>query len=183
MRTIRMDRAALTFQFRMLNFDNPMKKLIAFLALFLTTGILSFAQSDSIPKPEGWVNDFEGIYTKPEIKSLDSLIKAFEKKTGYEIAIITVDMTLTSDSAFDDYILTIANAWGVGKKGKDNGVVIGISSEFRKIRIVNGAGVVLHLSDEETKLIIDTVFIPNFKEGNYFKGTKEGLLEIMKKLK
>lgn len=161
-----------------------MKKTIILLTLLLAS-VSSFAQiaSDSIPKTLGWVSDFENIYTKSEVKALDSLIGAFEKKSGYEIAIITVDMNLTNDTTFDNYIQAVANAWGVGKKGLDNGMVIGISSEFGRIRIINGAGVVKHLSDEETKVIIDTYFIPNFKEGNYFKGTKEGLLEIMKKLK
>ncbi len=176
-----------------------MKKLIFFLGLFLAVEISISAQTtatdsvhftmsgqniiDSIPRSNGWVSDFENIYTKKEIKTLDSLIEAFEKKKGYEIAIVTVDGSLTSDSTFDSYILKIANAWGVGKKGKDNGMVIGISSEFGRIRIVNGAGVVLHLSDEDTKIIIETIFIANFKEGNYFKGTKDGLVAIMSKLK
>lgn len=166
-----------------------MKRTILLLT-FLLTEIFSFAQTDtlialkkdSIPLTQGWTSDFEGIYTKAEVSSLDSLIGAFERKTSYEIAIITVDSTLTTDDSFDNYITSVANAWGVGKKGKDNGMVIGISSQFGRIRIVNGAGVVAHLSDAETKVIIDTYFIPNFMEGNYFKGTKEGLKEIMKEL-
>jgi uncharacterized protein len=161
-----------------------MKKIIFLLLIFLP-GIKMFSQikSDSIPASKGWVNDFEKIYSKQEAKSLDSLIGAFEKKTSYEIAIITIDANYTTDSSFDQYIIAVANAWGVGKKGKDNGIVIGISSEFGRIRIVNGAGVTQYLSDEATKTIIDTIFIPNFKEGNYYKGTKEALLEIMKRLK
>jgi uncharacterized protein len=171
-----------------------MKKLFILLSLFILTGISSFAQIDtarivkktkidSVPRPLGWVSDFENIYSKSEIKTLDSLITSFEKKSGIEIAIVTLDGAQTNDSAFDAYVLTLANAWGVGKKGKDNGITIGISSEFGRIRIVNGAGVTNKLDDDETKLIIDSIFIANFKEGNYFKGTKEGVLEIMKKLK
>jgi uncharacterized protein len=161
-----------------------MKKIIFLLLIFLP-GIKMFSQikSDSIPAAKGWVNDFEKIYSKQEAKSLDSLISVFEKKTSYEIAIITIDANYTTDSSFDQYIVAVANAWGVGKKGKDNGIVIGISSEFGRIRIVNGAGVTQYLSDDATKAIIDTNFIPNFKEGNYYKGTQEALLEIMKKLK
>jgi uncharacterized protein len=174
----------------MLNFESSFMKKATLLLTFLLAGIFSFAQTnaisvakkDSIPATKGWTSDFEGIYTTAEVEILDSLIGAFEKKTSYEIVIITVDSTLTTDDAFDNYITSVANAWGVGKKGKDNGIVIGISSAFGRIRIVNGAGVVEHISDEATKVIIDTYFIPNFKEGNYFKGTKEGLLEIMKKL-
>ncbi len=176
-----------------------MKKLIFCFAIILSTGFLSFAQTtatdsihfsmsganiiDSVPRPLGWVSDFEKIYPKQEITTMDSLIDAFQKKKRYEIAIVTVDGSLTSDSAFDIYILNIANAWGVGKKGSDNGIVIGISSEFARIRIVNGAGIASKLSDDDTKIIIDSVIIPDFKEGNYFKGTKDGLMAIMEKLK
>ncbi len=162
-----------------------MKKIITLLGIFLFLGISSFSQiqSDSIPKALGWVSDFEGIYSKAEIKSLDSLISSFEHKTRIEIAVITVDMNLTTDSSFDHYIDAVANAWGVGKKGEDNGIVIGVSSEFGRIRIVNGGGVAITLKDDETKKIIETIFIPAFKSGEYFAGTKSGILEIIKKFK
>lgn len=176
-----------------------MKKLIIILGLAHTTTISSFAQAtatdsihfsmsgqaiiDSIPRSSGWVSDFENIFSRKEINTLDSMLEKFALKTGFEIAVITVDGSLTTDSAFDSYILKIANVWGIGKKGKDNGMVVGISSEFGRIRIVNGAGVVLHLSDDDTKIIIETIFIANFRNGNYYQGTKDGLLEIMKRLK
>ncbi|HET6991899.1 MAG TPA: TPM domain-containing protein, partial [Bacteroidia bacterium] len=115
-----------------------MKKSVLVFCILFFTGIFSFAQTaadssalsstirkDTIPVSKGWVSDFENIYTKVQVKTLDSLITVFEKKTSYEIAIITVNGSLTTDSAFDSYILKIANAWGVGKKGKDNGMVIG----------------------------------------------------------
>lgn len=161
-----------------------MKKASLLLIILFTT-ISSFAQiaGDSIPASKGPVNDFEQIYTKAEVKTLDSLISTFKKKTGYEIAIITVDVSLTADSSFDEYIKAVGNAWGVVKEGKNKGIMIGISSQFGSIIIVNGDGVTAYLSDDATKLIIDTIFIPNFTAGNYYKGTKEGLLEIMGKLK
>jgi uncharacterized protein len=133
-------------------------------------------------KPLGWISDFDTIFTSAQIIELDSTISNFEKLTTNEIAIVTIDSLWTNKEKFDDLILTIANKWGVGKKGLNNGIVIGISTKLRKIRICNGYGIAEKLSDAETKNIIDEIIIPEYKKGNYFEGTKNGLLALMRKL-
>lgn len=81
----------------------------------------------------------------------------------------------------------IGNVWGVGQKETNNGVVIGICPEYRRMTIRNGYGIEKILSNKETKEIIDKYFIPEFKEGKYFEGTITGLEELFqiltKKLK
>lgn len=110
------------------------------------------------------------------------MIVDFEKKTSVEIAVLTIDTTVVSKDNFDAYVLAVANRWGVGKAGKDNGVMIGISAGHRYMSIQNGYGVEKYLTDAETKCIIDRNFIPQFKRGNYYKGTKSGLKAVMKEL-
>lgn len=134
---------------------------------------------DSIPKPHGYVNDYENIYTDREEAILDSLIRAFESKTTIQIAVITFDTTMTTRDSLDAMTLQIGNAWGVGQKDKNNGVTIGISRGYRRITIRNGYGIEKILSNEETKLIIDTAFIPEFREGRFFDGTYIGLIQLM----
>ncbi|HIP36838.1 MAG TPA: TPM domain-containing protein [Crocinitomix sp.] len=140
----------------------------------------SFGQS--LPKPIGFVNDFENIFTDKQEHILDSLVKNFEKQTTIQIAIVTLDSSYTNKSEFDNYTFKLANNWGVGQKDKNNGVLIGISSSLRKMRIQNGYGIEIILTDEESKEIIDNQFIPYFKENEYFKGTKVGLLKLFEKL-
>jgi uncharacterized protein len=135
-----------------------------------------------IPQPKGWVNDFENIYSASEKKYLDSLLSAYEKNTTNEIAVITVDSTMVDENNFDDYIFNVAKNWKIGKVQKNNGSLIGISRQFQSIRIENGDGIAVKLSDEQTKNIIDSVFIENFKRGEFFEGTKEGILAMMKKI-
>ena len=65
---------------------------------------------------------------------------------------------------------------------KNNGILIGISTAKRKIRISNGSGIVDKLSDKETKAIIDDIIIPAFKRGNYFEGLLNAIEEIIKKV-
>ena len=131
----------------------------------------------------GWTSDYEHIFSTDQISELDSIISLFEKETTNEIAIVTIDSSWTTKEKFDSLILTIANNWGVGKKGINNGIVIGISTGLRKIRINNGYGIETKLTDAETKKIIDDIILPEFKKGNYFDGTKSGLLALMQKVR
>jgi uncharacterized protein len=113
---------------------------------------------------------------------MERLIAEFEKKTSIEIAVVTIDTAMTSQDAFDDYTLDLARKWGVGKKDKDKGVLVGISAGHRRMRIQNGDGIEGMLSDNETKKIVDSVFIPKFREGKFYEGTLQGLEAIMRVL-
>jgi uncharacterized protein len=134
---------------------------------------------DSLPQPMGYVNDFENLFSGTEEQILDSLIGDFEKRTTIQIALITFDTTITTADSLEIMTLRIANAWGVGQKEKNNGVVIGISRAYRKMRIQNGYGIEKILTDAETKEIIDTAFIPDFRNENYFEGALNGLKDLM----
>lgn len=134
----------------------------------------------NLPAPTGYVNDYENLFTEKEQIHLDSLIGAFENTTTIEIAIITLDSSAAAREDFDKLTLEIARKWGVGKKETNNGVLIGICSDYRKIRIQNGYGIEKILSDEETKQIIDNYFIPGFMQEGYYKGTYDGLTELMR---
>jgi uncharacterized protein len=134
-----------------------------------------------IPKPIGYVSDFEGIYTPGETIILDSMINDFEEKTTIEIGIITIDTSMVKEKDFDGWVGKVANTWGIGKKNKNNGILVGISKGYRRMRIQNGYGIEKNLSDQETKAIIDNDFIPFFKDAGYFKGTVNGLHALMKK--
>lgn len=129
--------------------------------------------------PRGWVNDYEAIFSKEEVAVMDSLISEFEKKTTIEITIVTVKKEWVTAEHFDDLVNSIAQNWGIGKAGKDNGIVIGLSKSVRRIRITTGPGVQLKLPDDEVKWIIDNEMIPEFKNGNFYEGARKGLEKIM----
>jgi len=138
--------------------------------------------NDTIPRPVGYVNDFEGLFTDSQKVYLDSLIAGFDRQTTIQIAVVTIDSNLTRTTNFDNFTLKMMNAWGVGQKGKNNGILIGISGAYHKIRIQNGYGIEKILSNIETKNIIDTEFIPYFRKSEYFKGTLNGLRALMERL-
>ena len=132
--------------------------------------------------PIDWVNDFEHLFTNSEIYVLDSMISTFEKQTTIEIAILTVDSSFVKPEEFDNMVTTMARIWGVGKKDKNNGLIIGISATLRKIRISTGLGIEKILSDVEAKNIIEEIIIPEFKNANFYQGIKNALIAIITKL-
>ena len=103
----------------------------------------------NIPKAIGYVNDFEQVFTSIQISILDSIITGHEKLTSDEIAIVTLDSNQLDKCSLDDFSLKLAREWGVGKKEKNNGVVIAICTSLRKIRIQNGYGIEKIISNEE----------------------------------
>jgi uncharacterized protein len=135
---------------------------------------------DSLPRLYDYVNDFESLFSESEKQTLDSLLQDFEKRTSIQIAVLTIDTSMTTRDSLEAFTLKIGNSWGVGQKDKNNGIVIGISQAYRKMRIQNGYGIEKILSDAETKEVIDTAFIPSFREADYFKGTLTGLKSLMK---
>jgi len=137
---------------------------------------------DSLPKPKSYVNDYTYLFTPEQAESLNILLSDFEKKTTNQIAVVSFDTTMVSKQDFDALTLKLANAWGVGQKDKNNGILIGICAGYKKMRIQNGLGIEKILSDPATKQIVDSDFIPFFKQGEYFIGTLNGINTIIKKL-
>ncbi len=145
--------------------------------------LLITQKGDTIPEPLGYVNDFEKIFNANEIQTLTSIIKDFEAKTGIQIAILTTDTSMVTSERFENFVVAVGNKWGVGKKDENNGIVIGFSKGYRKIRISNGYGIEKLISDKETKGIIEDHFIPYFKQNEYYQGTFEGLKSLIELLK
>lgn len=160
-------------------------KSIFILFLFVSTSVFSQESFwDNLPEPIGFVNDFENILSQEEEKELNKLIAEYEKKTTVEITIVTIPTSATSEEKFNDLSLYIAKSWGVGKKAKNNGILIAISKGYSRIRIQNGLGIEQIITDEETKKLIDEKMIPHFKKSNYNTGLKNGVKEyffILKK--
>jgi uncharacterized protein len=139
--------------------------------------------ANSVRQTTGFINDFVQLFSEKETRTLDSLVSTFEKTTTVEIGVATVNSAMVKDQDFEDYTLVMMRMWGVGKKEKNNGILIVIAPDLRRIRIQNGYGIEKILSDNETKQIIDSVFLPKFREGKYFEATREGIIAIMNKLK
>lgn len=121
----------------------------------------------------------EDLFTQKEELRIDSLLTDYEKRTGIEIVVITIPAYAIEKDSFEDLVNEIAEDWKIGKLDDDNGILIGISQGHRMIWIANGVGIEKTLSDFETKLIIDYVIIPRYKEDKFYLGTTEGIRAII----
>lgn len=155
---------------------------------------LLFAQCKSTPKdttvtptiyPQsvGYLNDFAHVLSPAQANSLDSTLRDFEKRTTNEIAVVTIDSLPSDTSTIESYSLQLANKWGVGKKGKDNGLLFLFVIKQRKMRMEVGAGLEELFTDVKCRTVMDEYIKPEFKKGNYYEGIRQGLeatMEIFK---
>lgn len=155
---------------------------ILLLCLVLVSACAQKSKS-SFPKPVGYVSDFENVFSLPERNLLDSMLTAFEKETTVEIGVVTLHDKYPGIANFDSLVTALHNEWGVGKKEKNNGVLLAICLPLRKMRISTGRGIEGALTNEEAKKIIDDTMVPEFRNGAYFEGTRKGLISIMNELR
>lgn len=152
-----------------------MKKSI--IALFLIIlSITGFAQ-DFPAKPNTLVNDYTGTLSADQIQQLERKLVAFDDSTSIQVAIAILKSVGEYD--INDYALQLGRKWGVGTKGKDNGVMIVVALGDRKIAIQTGYGVEGVLPDMYTRRIIDNDIKPYFKAGEYYKGLDAGTNSII----
>lgn len=133
------------------------------------------------PRPIGYVSDFENILDSTQVQSLNAILSGYEATSTNEIAVAIVSTIKPAKSMFD-YSLQLARCWGVGKKDKNNGILIVISKNLRQIQIQNGKGIEARLTNDETKHIVDSIIIPEMKNGNYYEGLRDGIDAIKKEL-
>ena len=126
-----------------------------------------------------WIFDDANVLTQEQISKFDSLYKSHEKETTNEIALVTTS-NYYPDTSLLMFAVNFGRSHGIGKKGKDNGVVIVFNGTRQETMISTGYGTEKILRDEIVKKIIDSLMLPNFKKGKTFEGLWEGSLAIVK---
>jgi uncharacterized protein len=142
-----------------------------FLLLLLLFSYFSIADPSDFPakpNPPRLVNDFAGMLRPDEQNEIEHKLKVFNDSTSIEISVVIISNI--GDYAIDDYAAQLGDAWGIGKKSKDNGVLILIAKENRKAFIATGYGMEGVLPDARCKRIITNELIPQFKKSDYYDG-------------
>ncbi|NDA64850.1 MAG: GTP-binding protein, partial [Chitinophagia bacterium] len=120
--------------------------------------------------------DTTGTLTFEQKNSLAASIAESRAKTSNQIAILMIP-SLENDS-LEEYSIKVAREWGIGTKDKNNGVLIFIAKNDRKIRIEVGYGLEGALTDAKSSQIIRNVITPEFRQDKYFEGLSAGLQSI-----
>jgi len=132
------------------------------------------------PKAKGWINDFEGLLTKNQVRFLDSLMAVHQQKTTNQMCLVTAPASYYPKDSLVEYSRSLFNKWGVGTREKNNGVGILLSKQNRQIRINIGYGLEQVLTNRKCQEIIDDYILPLFKQGKYYEGIKNGITEIIR---
>jgi uncharacterized protein len=132
-------------------------------------------------EPAGFINDYTVILSEQQKTVLETLSATIEKETSAEIAVVIIQSLEGRD--IEGYANEIFNGWGIGKKGKDNGVLILVSLGDRKIRIETGYGVEPVLPDAVCGRIIRNVMAPRFRENKYYDGIYNAITTIAQYIK
>lgn len=130
--------------------------------------------------PHGHVSDWAGVFSPEQKSDLESRIAAVRQATGAQLAVVAVKSL--EGGEVNDFAVKLFAQWGIGEKGKDNGVLLLAAIEDRAMWIEVGYGLEGVLNDAKCGRIRDEWIFPRFKEGNYAQGLSDGadaLLKVM----
>jgi uncharacterized protein len=127
---------------------------------------------DFPPKPSGPVLDQGDMLSGGEERALARKLMAYEDTSSTSIVVVT--MTSLDGAPIDDYAVYLGRDWGVGQEGKDNGVVVLVSKNDRKMYIATGYGVEGALPDAIANRIVERVITPAFRNGDFYAGLDRG---------
>lgn len=152
----------------------PTTAIRFFLLLILVFGISGLYAQDipERPDPPRLVNDFAGVLNSDEVSRLEAKLVRFNDSTSTQVAIVTVKSLNGYDKL--DFAQRLGQKWGIGQKGKNNGLVILVKPKYANEKgeacIQTGYGLEGILPDITCKRIVDREMLPRFSEGNYYAG-------------
>ena len=158
-----------------------LKKIFWIFCFGFIVNIFCFGANNSsiknLSKPTDYVLDQAGMLSG-SVKNTISLVSSYlEQKTGAEIAVVTINSL--DGVSIEEYAVELYKIWGIGKKGKDNGVLLLVSKDDRKVRIEVGYGFEGILNDRKAGEIIREVIVPNFKLGDFDRGIFNGFYSVV----
>lgn len=140
--------------------------------LLLALSAIALAQV-AVPELRSPVTDLTGTLTPEQIGTLERRLREFEARKGSQIAVLLVPTT--QPETVEEYAIRVAEAWKLGRKGVDDGVLLLVAKEDRAVRVEVGYGLEGPLPDVIANRITDQVIVPRFRDGDFFGGIAEGI--------
>src|SRR6266566_5536868 len=152
------------------------------LALGILFAINSHAAEVIPPKPDRYFNDYAGVVSNEAAYRFNEQLAQFERETSDQV-LVAVWLTMPSESSIEDFTQRTFQAWTVGQKAKNNGVVLFVFVKDRRMRIQPGYGLEGALPDITCDQIIRNGIAPHFKSGDYEGGLATGIELIFKAIR
>lgn len=156
-----------------------MKKII-YLLILLFCSVAVYASDFEKPMSGRMVSDYAGVFNSSQLDDIENQLRIFNDTSSTQIAILTVNDL--KGYAPSEYATCVAEEWGVGNKGKDNGVLMLIKPKNDtkgEIFIAVGYGLEGVIPDAIVKRIIEKGIIPYFRQNDYYSGAKSGVNNLI----
>ena len=157
--------------------------VLAAVAVLCVTGLApALAQTPlTFPPLEGRVVDAARLLSPAKEQEVTARLEALERDTTDQVVVVTVPSLQRHE--IEDYGYRLGRAWGIGRQDKDNGVLLLIAPDEKKVRIEVGYGLEPVLTDAMSTLIIQNAILPSFRQGDYERGIIQGVDAIDKQLR
>jgi uncharacterized protein len=155
-----------------------LRLLFALPALLLALAGTASAAEQSFPEPRGLVNDFADVIPPNQERRIEAVTGELYRKTGIPVVVATVPDIGGDD--YNEYANRLYEAWGIGKKGEDKGVLLFVTVKERKMRIEVGYGSEGVIPDGLAGEIRDRHMIPHLREDRYGEGLLMGAAAVAK---
>ncbi len=152
--------------------------LATIVSIFLAAAL---ASALDVPPLRGRVNDYAGVMSQDQARSLESQLAQFEQETGHQVAVLTIP-TLDGED-IEGFSIRVAESWKIGKKGFDNGVILVVAVKDRRLRLEVGYGLEGVLPDAIAKTITSNYIVPSFRSQDYAGGIIAGIDAVLKVIK
>lgn len=145
--------------------------LTATLLVFASLAV--FGQQQAIPSLEARVTDLTTTLSSQQRTALEAELEAFEKEKGSQVVVLIIPTT--DPETISSYGIRVAEQWKIGRSGVDDGVILIVAKDDRKVRIEVGYGLEGAIPDVYAKRIIENIIIPNFRQGDFYNGIEDGV--------
>jgi uncharacterized protein len=132
----------------------------------------------AVPPLSGRVVDQTGTLSPGDIDRLTQILKGFEERKGSQVAVLIVPTT--QPETIEQFSIRVADAWKIGRKKIDDGAILVVAKNDRKLRIEVGYGLEGALNDVTAKRIIDEIITPKFRSGDFAGGISDGVARILR---
>jgi uncharacterized protein len=132
----------------------------------------------AVPPLKTRVTDLTGTLAPSQRETLEQELRTFEARKGSQIAVLIVPTT--QPEAVEQYSIRVAEAWKLGRKGVDDGVLLLVAKQDRELRIEVGYGLEGVIPDAVAKRVISEIIIPYFKQGDFYGGIHAGVARLIR---
>ncbi|HEY0268431.1 MAG TPA: YgcG family protein [Methyloradius sp.] len=164
-----------------------MKKTLAnfllisgFLACSFFPAITLHAENQPVPELQRHVNDLAGLLRPDQQEALENKLTIFEQKKGSQVVVLIIPTT--EPETISEYTVRVFDAWKLGRKKVDDGVLITLALNDKDMRIDVGYGLEGAIPDAIAKRIIEDVMLPKFKQGDFYGGLIDGTNQVISRI-